>query len=150
MKKFFSDHKKICIIGGIILFLVLIVALIFVIAPPISSNNYGDRLDGESKYKVSSSTIDDIKSSVGEADGVKKVSYRKEGRILNFTISVEDGVVLDSAKKYADDIISGLDEKNLKYYDVQVFLDGNDDAYPIIGYHSKGSDGFSWGNVGAN
>ena len=149
MKNFLSNHKGLFIIGVIVLFLVLIIGLIFVVAPPISGNNYGDRLDGESKYKVSSSTIDDIKSSIGDSDGVKKVTYHKEGRVLNFTISLEDGVVLDTAKKYAEDIIGKLSEKNLKYYDVQVFLDGKDDVYPIIGYHSKGSESFSWGNVGA-
>lgn len=149
MKKFLGNHKGLCIIGGMVLFLILIIGLIFVIAPPISGNNYGDRLDGEAKYKVSSSAIDDIKTAVGNSDGVKKVTYHKEGRVLNFTISLEDGVVLDTAKKYAEDIVSKLSEKNLKYYDVQIFLDGNDDVYPIIGYHAKGSEGFSWGNVGA-
>ncbi|MBR2832939.1 MAG: hypothetical protein IKE75_00610 [Bacilli bacterium] len=149
MKNFLNEHKKACIIGGIILFLILILALVFVIAPPISGDNYGDRLNNEKKYKVSSNVIDEIKSSVGTADGVNKITYHKEGRILNFTISVKEGVVLDTSKKYAEDIIGKLDEKNLTYYDVQVFLDGKDDVYPIIGYHAKGSEGFSWGNVGA-
>lgn len=148
MKKFLSEHKSIWIIGLILLFLAIIIGLVFMIAPPISGNNYGHRLDDEAKYKVSSSTIDDIKSKVSEADGVKKITYHKEGRVLNFTITLEDGVVLDTAKKYADEVVNGLEEKNLKYYDVQVFLNSNDDAYPIIGYHAKGSDHISFGNVG--
>ncbi|MBR3362596.1 MAG: hypothetical protein IKG40_01570 [Bacilli bacterium] len=148
MKKFLKEHKKIWIIGGILLFLLVIVGLLFMIAPPISGDNYGHRLDEESKYKVTSSTINDIKSELEDTDDISKITYHKAGRVLNFTVTLEDGVVLDTAKKCADGIISKLSEKNLKYYDVQIFLDGSDDAYPIIGYHSKGSDHISWGNAG--
>ena len=148
MKKFLSKYKLIWIIGGILLFLALIIGLILLIAPPLGENNYGHRLDDESKYKVSSSTINDIKSEISNSDDVIEVAYHKEGRILNFTITLEDGVVLDTAKKHAETIISKLKEKNLKYYDVQIFLDGKDSVYPIIGYHSKGSDHISWGNAG--
>ena len=148
MKKFLSNHKSIWIFGVIILLVILVLALVFMIAPPLKGNNYGHRLDDESKYKVSSSTINDIKSKIGDSDDVKKITYHKEGRVLNFTITLEDGVVLDTAKKHAEEIISKLSEKNLKYYDIQVFLDGKDDVYPIIGYHSKGSSGISWGNAG--
>ena len=148
MKKFLSKHKAIWIIAIILILLALIIGLIFMIAPPISGNNYGDRLDDESKYKISSKTVDEIKSKIGDIDDVKKVTYHKAGRVLNFTIDLEDGVVLDTAKKHADELISKLDEKNLKYYDIQIFLNGKDEVYPIIGYHAKGSDHISWGNAG--
>lgn len=150
IKKFISAHKPACIIGGIVLILLLIILLIFMIAPPIGDNNYGDRLKHESKYKVSNSTIDEIKDTISKEDGVDKITYHKEGRVLNFTVNLEDGVVLDTAKGYASKIIETLKEKNLKYYDVQIFLDGEGDDYPIIGYHAKGSENISWGNVGGN
>lgn len=150
IKKFVNTHKRECIIGGIILFILFILMLIFIIAPPIGENNYGNRLEKENKYKISSNTINDIKDTVSKEDGVNKVIYHKEGRILNFTIELDDDIVLDSAKKYADIVIDKLSKKNLKYYDVQVFLNSDNDKFPTIGYHAKGSDSYSWGNAGDN
>lgn len=150
IKKFVKEHKKGCTIGGIAFLVLILVFFIFIVFPPLGNNNYGNRLDNESNYKVSNSKIDDIKDTISKEDGVNKITYHKEGRVLNFTIKLEDGIVLDTAKKYAEEITSKLSKKNLKYYDVQVFLDGKDESYPIIGYHSKGSEEFSWGNVGDN
>ena len=148
IKEIISSHKNTFIIGVIVFFILILLALLLIIAPPISENNYGKRLVDESKYKVSSTKIDEIKDTISKEDGVAKVTYHKEGRVLNFTIELEDGVVLDTAKKYAEEVVNKLSDKNKKYYDVQIFLDGNDEKYPIIGYHSKGSDSFSWGNAG--
>ena len=151
LTKFMGANKLICIIGGGLLFgIILVFFIIYFIMPSIGDNNYGERLKDESKYKVTAKTIDDIKDTVSKLDGVSKVTYHKEGRVLNFTIELEDGVVLDTGKNYAGEIISKLSEKNLKYYDVQVFLDSENDPYPIIGYYAKGGNSFSWGNVGGN
>ena len=151
LTKFIGKHKLICIISGGVLFgIILVFFIIYFIMPSIGDNNYGDRLKDEKKYKVTTKTVDQIKNDVSKLDGVSKITYHKEGRVLNFTVVLEDGVVLDTAKNYAGEIISKLPEKNLKYYDIQVFLDSENDPYPIIGYHSKGTDSFSWGNAGGN
>ena len=149
--KFLGKYKLMSIIAGGLLFgIVLVFFIIYFVMPSIGDNNYGERLKDESKYKITSKQIDKIKDTVSELDGVSKITYHKEGRVLNFTIELEDGVVLDTAKNYAGEIISKLSEKNLKYYDVQVFLDSENDPYPIIGYYPKGGRSFSWGNVGGN
>ncbi len=147
---FIKDHKKGLFVGLlVILVIAAIIFTVFLLAPPImNGSNYGDRLDGEKKYKISTDVVDKIKTDVAKDDSVKKVTYRKEGRVLNFTIKFEDGVVLDTAKKVANQVIEGLSEKNLEYYDIQIFLDGDGDAYPIIGYHAKEAEGISWGNAG--
>lgn len=149
--KFLGKYKLISIIAGGLLFgVVLVFFIIYFIMPSIGDNNYGDRLKDESKYKISSNKVADIKDEISKLDGVKKVTYHKEGRVLNFTIELEDGVVIDTGKNYAGEIVSKLSEKNLKYYDVQVFLDSEGEPYPIIGYYPKGGNAFSWGNVGGN
>lgn len=151
VNKFMSKYKLISIIlGGLLFGIILVFFIIYFIMPSIGDNNYGERLKDESKYKITSKQVDKVKDEVSELDGVKKVTYHKEGRVLNFTIELEDGVVIDTAKNYAGEIISRLSEKNLKYYDIQVFLDSKDDPYPIIGYYPKGGSSFSWGNVGGN
>jgi len=148
IKSFIQNHKRECLLGGVVFIMLILVLLIFIIVPPISDNNYGDRLKGESKYKITNNKVNEIKNTISKEDGVDKVDYHKEGKVLNFTIKLEEGVVLDTGKKYADELISKLDKKNLKFYDIQIFLDGKDDVYPIIGYHSKGSESIIWGNVG--
>ena len=76
------------------------------------------------------------------------MTYHNEGRILNFTITV-NGVEQDKAKEYANLILEGISKKNLNYYDIQVFLDSDDTKnYPIAGYKHKSSETIVWGNVG--
>ncbi len=150
IEKFIQTHKKSCIIGLMVfLAIVIIFFTIFFIIPSFGSDNYGHRLDDIDKHKISNSSINEIKENINSKDGVDKVSYHNEGRILNFTIKVKD-VQLDKAKEYANLILEGISKKNLKYYDIQVFLDSDDNTkdYPIAGYKHKSSDTISWGNVG--
>ncbi len=151
IEKFFKTHKKGCIIGGsVVLGIIVIFFTIFFIIPSFGNNNYGHRLDDVDSHKVSTSTVNNIKDDVKKTNGVTKVSYHQEGRVLNFTITLDGTVAVADAKKYAEEVTKGLSKKNLKYYDVQVFLNSKGDAegYPTIGYHSKGSSEFSWGNAG--
>ena len=99
-------------------------------------------------HKISNSTINDIKDSLKGQEGVKSVTYSNEGRILNFIINFEDDYNIDSAKKTSEIIIEKISKKNLKYYDVQIYLDSKGDSFPTIGYHSKGSDKILWSHVG--
>lgn len=151
LNNLFKNHKIGCLaICGIFLGVLLTFFIMVFIMPSLGENNYGHRLDDESKYKIEKNTVDDIKSEISSKDGVNKVTYNKEGKILNFTIKVENDVVLDTSKKLAEEIISKIDKNSLKYYDVQIFLDADDsDKYPIIGYRAKGEESsISWGNVG--
>lgn len=146
---FFNEHKKGIIVGALIFaVLIFIFFIIFFVVPSFGGDRYGDRLSEIKSYKVSSSTISDIKNTLKESEGVKDVTYNIEGRILNFIITFEDNYNLDSAKTVSNVIIEKIGEKNLKYYDVQIFLDAKGDNFPMIGYHSKGSDTILWANAG--
>lgn len=153
IQSFINKHKKGCIIGVIVFFLILIVFFtIFFVIPSFGNNNYGNRLDGIEEHKISSSTVDKIKDEIKSKEGVTKVTYHNEGRILNFTITVDGNTKLDTAKEYAEEVIKGISKKNLKYYDVQVFLDSDENTtdYPTAGYKHKTSDKLIWGNVGGS
>lgn len=153
IQTFINSHKKGCTIGVIAFFLVLIIFFtIFFIIPSLGTNNYGNRLDGIEKHKISTSSIKEIKDSLNSEAGVTKVTYHNEGRILNFTITVNSDTKLDTAKEYAAKVLDGISKKNLKYYDVQVFLDSDSDStiYPVAGYKHKTSDELIWGNVGGS
>jgi len=96
--------------------------------------------------------LNKIKDGIEEKEGVTKVSYHNEGRILNFTIKVDGNTKLDTAKEYAEEVIKGISKKNLKYYDVQVFLDSDENTtdYPTAGYKNKNAKKLVWGNVGGS
>ena len=116
IQSFINKHKKGCIIGITIFFVILIgFFTIFFIIPSFGNNNYGNRLDDIENHKISSSTINEIKDEVKNQDGVTKVSYHNEGRILNFTITVDGNTNLETAKEYANEVIKGISKKNLKY-----------------------------------
>lgn len=153
ISKFINKHKKGCIIGFIVFIaIILIFFTIFFIIPAFGNNTYGDRLDGIEEHQISNSTVKEIEESLQNEDGVINVAYREEGRILNFTIMVENDLNLDTAKGYTKLITDSISKKNQKYYDIQVFFNTKEDSdvYPIAGYKHKTSDEFSWGNAGVN
>lgn len=150
MKNFIKKHKKACIIGGILVLLFLIFFIVVFIAPLFSNDKYGDRLEGIEDHEVTDDMVNTVTEALEENEGVTNVSYHNEGRILNFIVTIEADVELDSAKSYAEDITDNLSDDIKDYYDIEVFFTTEEDSdiYPTIGYHHKGAEEFSWSNVG--
>ncbi len=151
MKKFFNEHKKQCLIGGIIFLVIFFIIMIWLFIVPVFSNNkYGDRLDGIEKHKISSSTVDEIKNTLKENKQVSSVVYNNEGRILNFIITVSNDTKLEDAKALDDVILDKLSDDDKEYYDIQVLIDTEEEneTYPIAGYKNKASKDFVYGNEG--
>ena len=94
--------------------------------------------------------VNEVTSALEENEGVTDVSYHNEGRILNFIVTINPSVTLDSVKTYANDVTDTLSKKIKNYYDIEVFFTTEEDSdiYPVIGYHHKGAKEFSWSNVG--
>ena len=150
MKNFIKKHKKACIIGGILILLFLIFFIVVFIAPLFSSNKYGDRLDGMEDHKVTDNMVNKVEDALKDNEGVEDVNYHNEGRILNFIVTIDPNLALDTAKTYAEDVTDNLSKKIKEYYDIEVYFNTEEDSdiYPVIGYHHKGAKGFSWSNVG--
>ncbi|MBR3363238.1 MAG: hypothetical protein IKG40_04915 [Bacilli bacterium] len=147
MKKYRKQIK----IGLIVLFILLIISMVWLfIVPSFRTNKYGDRLKEINKHKITKEVIDKIKDKSSSNDSVLKIDYHKEGRILNFTVTVDSNFGVDQAKEFINGMIGEIIEDDQKYYDIQVFVDSNDksDNYPIIGYKNKNSDKIVYGNVG--
>ena len=147
MKKYRKQIK----IGLIVVFVILIISMIWLfIVPSFKSNKYGDRLKEINKHNISKDVISKIKDKASSNDSVLKIDYHKEGRILNFIVTVDSNFGLDQAKEFVNGMIGEIGEDDRKYYDIQVLIDSNDksDNYPIIGYKNKNSDNLVYGNVG--
>ncbi len=151
MKEFFSKNKKGIKIGLIVFFVLLIIISVWLfIVPTFKTNKYGNRLDEMEKHKISSDVISKVKDRASGNDSVEKIDYHREGRILNFIITVDSNFGLDQAKEFAKGILDEISDEDKKYYDIQVLIRSKDksDVYPVIGYKSKNSDDFSYGNAG--
>ena len=88
-----------------------------------------------------------MKASLKENEGVTEVSTRLQGKIVNVIITVSDDVTKENAKKIANGILEHLDEDQLKFYDIQVFLKKENEElndFPIIGYKQNNEEGFTW------
>ena len=54
MKEFVKNHKKQCLIGGLIFLVIFLIILVWLFIVPLFGNNkYGDRLDGVKAVQVS-------------------------------------------------------------------------------------------------
>ncbi len=153
MKKFINEHKKQCLIGGIIFLVIFLIIIIWLFIVPLFSNNkYGDRLNGIEDHKISSSTIDDIEDTLKSNNQVSNVDYHNEGRILNFIITVNNEMKPEDAKKLGNTILEKLKDDDKSYYDIQVLIDTKEDNanYPIAGYKHKTEENFIYGKDGGS
>lgn len=153
MKKFLMEHKKIIKLGLVFFFLILIVVCLWLfIVPTFKTNKYGDRLKDIDKHKISNEVINKIKDKADDNDSVKKIDYHREGRILNFIVTVDSNFGVDQAKDFGKSLLDEIKDSDKKYYDIQILIDSDDksDNYPIIGYKNKNSDDINYGNVGGN
>ena len=150
MKDCLKKHKKVWIVAGICILRLWLCFIIFFIIPLFGNNKYGDRLEDIEDYKVSKSTVNDIKDAVSSNDFVTDVDYHNEGRILNFIVTVNADTDINTAKGVSDAVLDGLSNKLKKYYDVEIYLNTKEDSeiYPVIGYHPKEAKKVSWSNVG--
>ncbi len=153
MKTFVKNHKKQCLIGGIIFLILFIIIMLWLfIVPLFSDNKYGDRLKGIEDHKISSSTIEEIKNTLKENQAVSDVTYNNEGRILDFIIIVSGDMKKEDAKSLGDVILENIKDDDKSYYDIQVLIDTEEenDNYPIAGYKHKTEDNFDFGSEVGN
>lgn len=152
LKKFVMKNKLLSILI-VLIFLIIILGLIgikILIFPNYSVSKYGHRLDNIEKVKLDDSRFNEIKGGFEAADGISIKSFRLSGKIVNITIDVENGKGIDShkVKSTASKLLEKFSEDELKYYDFQVFVSGNDDISPMIGYKSTNSLELSWNYEG--
>ena len=153
MKNFLKAHKKGIKIGLLLFFVVLIVVCVWLfIIPTFKTNKYGDRLKDINKHKISNEVIKKIKDKANENESVKKITYHREGRILNFEVSVDPAYDVNQAKEFGNSLLGEISEDDRNYYDIQVLIysDDKSDIYPIIGYKNKNSEGLNYGNAGVS
>lgn len=151
IKKFVLKNKLLTILIALILLIMIsgIIVIKLWLFPNSSGSKYGNRLDGIENVQLTNSRFDEIKNGFETKSGFTIEKFRVSGRIVNIFITAGD-ISKDDVKAEALKLVSSFSEDEIKFYDFQVFVTGNDESYPIIGYKNKNSEGLHWNYEGGN
>ena len=139
-------NKKVVLVLGLILIVLGIMLIAFISDKATDSVAiYGNRLDGIEKVEMTAkkkkAIVENVKNT-GLADSVKAYT---QGKIINVEIKLKNDVSRDDSKNLVNYVMEKLTDEEKKFYDVQVFINkDNDEAFPIIGYRHHSKDTFSW------
>ena len=141
---FIKRNKKLLVV--IVVFLVGLICAVQLknILFPSGGAIYGNRLQGIEDVAIDENLNKQIKEKLSES--VSKVNVRLSGRIVNINMVVNGDVSVSTAKDYAKKSLEVFSEKQLEFYDIQVFIskDVESKEFPIIGYKHQNKDGFTW------
>lgn len=140
--------KKYIKLGIIAAILVIIGVLIFVIYKNLFADSNATRNSELSKYKITSTEIKDAKAVIKKIEDVKsvKIYTSNDSKIIKIVVKLNKEVPLDKIKAAAQESITKFSEKNLKYYDIEFFVDTVEESkvYPKIGSKYRSREKFSW------
>lgn len=142
--KFIKKNKFTLIV--IVLFIMMVIAgtkIKDLLVPNSGKAIYGNRLDG--KVALSDEMFTNMKNVLKEDEMINDLTYDIRGKLVNFTLHVSDDISIDAAKDKAHRIIENFSEEGRDYYDLQVFIVKQNEAFndfPIIGYKHTKSDHF--------
>lgn len=145
--EFIKKHKKGVIICSIVL-LVFVCLFLFlrIFMVDYKKDEYGNRLQGIDKVKISETVISKLETEMKVLDEVENASYRLQGRLIYINLTMKEGVAVDTAKEISNKTLDYFSEKEKAYYDIQVIINCAKDTegYPFMGYKHKSESGFVW------
>lgn len=144
---FIKKHKKLCIVGIILLvLLVLLIVLFKTFSVDYSLDEYGDRLDGIEKVEIKKSVSDKLVSEIKDIESVKKVNYRLKGRLVYIEIMFNEDVSIENAKEIAAKSLEYFTDDQKSFYDFEFILtnEKETEGYPELGSKHKSSDNIVW------
>ena len=141
---FVKRNKKLLVV--IVVFLVGLICAVQLknILFPSGGAIYGNRLQGIEDVEIDKKIDKQIKEKLSES--VSKIDVRLSGRIININMVVNGDVSVSTAKDYAKKSLEVFSEKQLEFYDIQVFIskDVESKEFPIIGYKHQNKSSFKW------
>ena len=149
MKKFLKKLKKFIMNNKVLSVLILLLLLIFIfglviikvfIFPNYHTSKFGNRLDGIENVMIDSSRLDEIKNNFSSIEGFNFYGYRLSGKIINIYVSITGDLSTDTIRDKCKEIIKSFNEDEIKFYDFQFYVTGEDEKYPMMGYKNKNSE----------
>lgn len=118
-----------------------------VVMPSAGKPVYGNRLDGIEEVRIDDDKKEKIVKSLEEKSFVTHASVKINGKIINVIVKVKDETTPATARALNTTVTKNLSEKELSFYDVQLFLTSENEKsknYPIIGYKSASDAKFTF------
>ena len=143
MKNLKNNYKL--IIG--ICILIIVGLLCFFIYKNLFYENESNRLEGIEKYEITQDEIKAAKDKLTEIEEVKSVDIYANYKIIKIMLELKEDVDFKTIDKLSNEAIGCFTEKNLSYYDVEIFVDSlntESEIYPKIGYKNKKNSKFTW------
>lgn len=145
MKSFFKKNKgTVIVVAAFILLFIIAFSMYRLFFPNIGKPMYGNRLDDIKNYEVTNEQKEKLVTDLQASDKVTKAECDIRGRLINVIVTVGNDVSKEDAKALAKSVLTSLEEDQKGYYDIQVFVQKEDESqndFPIIGYkHHNNSD----------
>lgn len=141
-----KQNKFTTIVFCIFLGLFLIGWLLFgLVMPKNGKPIYGNRLEGIEEVKVTEEQTADLVRELKSKDYVANASTHISGRIINVIVETKEGTKTSTAKTLGKVVLKAFDKDQLKFYDIQLFLNNENDnakGYPLIGYKNSADKDF--------
>ncbi len=148
MKEYIKGHKKTLILLFIYaLLIVLAFKVKDILIPDEGAEVYGTRLNEIDKYPIEESVYKKIEETLKKNENVEKVSYRVQGKIINYYVTVGEKVSIADAKKIGESIPPLFEEKALSYYSIQIWMIKENkemNNFPIVGMKNPASSKVVW------
>lgn len=102
-------------------------------------DKYYGRIDSKTDVEIKQSVLDGICKDLEGKEEVTLCTGRRQGKVINFVITVKDEVTSENAKKLSDEVIKQFSDTEISYFTLQYFVKKNNEKlnnFPIIGAHS--------------
>ena len=149
LKKFYKNNRIYCILMGISLFCLALIAMLFVVyfVNQTKNDTYGNRLNGIESMEISDNEKDEIVNVIKESDKVDKATLNIKGKIIYVNVYLLDGN-RDLANSIAVKVLNTLNEEKKDFYDINFSFNKDDDeAFPFMGYKKSDATIISWSKV---
>lgn len=152
MKKKSKTKNKLSI-GKIIKYSIIVIILViiaiasYLVYKNIFAGVENTRYEGIENYKLTSKEKNNVKEKLNEIENIKNVNIYTNSKIIKIHIILDKDTKFENVKEICNESLEKFSEENLKFYDVEVFVESNDkesSLYPQIGYKHKTNSKFSW------
>ena len=132
-------------IVGILVALVIITLMALIIKNVFGSSD-SSRVKNADNYKLTNNEKNSVKDKLEEIENVESVKIYTNVKIIKIIIVLSEDTPFDTVKSVCNEALSNFSEKNLEYYDVEVYVKCNaeSETYPKIGYKHKSKEKFKW------
>lgn len=144
---FIKKHRTSLIVAMVCLILVIlaVVAIYKMFYPNSGDDVYGPRL--ENAVEIDNAVLEKTKEDIKNLGTVNTVTYHLSGPTMKFFVDVKNDTTVEQVKEMPKIILDNFSKTVTTYYDIEIYFtqkEGKDASFPIIAYHSKSAEQFSF------